>query len=269
MGEHDFERVEILTGPGSCDVQEGDVPACAGPCEALGEPVGVQPGQNQEVADVQNARGGSSTGSRSAATKPALAPTQWMNRRSWPRTLTTSVWLVASADRSSARASTPRDSSVSVAKRPKMSSPTRAQTAARDAEPGEIDGGVGGPAADVQDQLVDRRPARRTAANDRAAARVVGDDQAGTDDGARVAEFAVEDGRQLRQGPRMQECPGTFRVMRKRCLSAWTATLVLTRAVGFSSGCRSRRRSRLPIGTSAARPRRSPACRSSPRSRRR
>ena len=43
-------------------------------------------------------RGGrSSTASRSAATKPVLAPTEWMNRRSSPRTLTIRVWLVASS----------------------------------------------------------------------------------------------------------------------------------------------------------------------------
>ena len=40
-------------------------------------------------------RGGeASTASRSSATKPAVGPDEWMNRRSSPRTLTISVWLV-------------------------------------------------------------------------------------------------------------------------------------------------------------------------------
>ena len=45
---------------------------------------------------------------------------------------------------------------VSVANRPKISSPTRAQIVGRDAQPGEVDRRVGGAAADIQDQLVDR-----------------------------------------------------------------------------------------------------------------
>jgi hypothetical protein len=68
----------------------------------------------------------------SAAVNNALAPKEWMNRRSSPATLTIMVWLVsAPALVCSASMSTPCSRSISPTTRPNTSLPTRPATLAR------------------------------------------------------------------------------------------------------------------------------------------
>ena len=85
-----------------------------------------------------------------------------------------------------------------MANRPKMSSPTRAQIAARDAQPGEVDGRVGRAAADIQDQLVDRDQLAGPGQMVERRADMVGHDQPGTDD--RSALCSVDGDVETRSG---------------------------------------------------------------------
>ena len=103
-------------------------------------------------------RGGCSRiASRSAATKPVLAPTQWMNRRSWPCTLTIKVWLVARSwiDLKSARIDPVSFEGLGGESAEDIVADAGADRR-RDPQPCEVDRRVGGAAADVQNQLVDR-----------------------------------------------------------------------------------------------------------------
>ena len=132
-------------------------------------------------------RGGcSSTASRSAATKPVLAPTEWMNRRSSPRTLTIRVWLVASGGSILSAAQSTPSAAQGLGGEPAEDVVADAGAdRRRDAQPGEVDGRVGGAAADVQDQLVDRDQLAGPGQVIERRADMVGHHQPGADDGRR------------------------------------------------------------------------------------
>ena len=132
LGEYDLEPVEILAGPGRRDVEQGQGPRGAGPAEPIGQLVGVEVGEDQEIPDVQDTRRALQHRVQIGGHEPVLAPTVWMKRRSSPRTLMIRVWLVGSDGSTfSAAQSIPRLCRVSVANRPKLSVPTRAQIAVR------------------------------------------------------------------------------------------------------------------------------------------
>ena len=97
-----------------------------------------------------------------------LAPTQWMNRRSSPRTFTTRVWLVGSSRVDHERTRVDVVCLERLGRKP--AEDVVADTGAdgrRHAEPGEVDRGVGGAAADVEHQLVDRDQLAGSSASDR------------------------------------------------------------------------------------------------------
>ena len=129
--QHDLQTAEIIAGAGRRHVEQRDRARRRATANRSASSWRIELGQDQEIADVQHAGAECEHWSRSAATNPGLAPTEWMNRRSSPRTLTINVWLVASVGVDLQRiARRPVVTRVSVANRPKMSSPTRAQIAA-------------------------------------------------------------------------------------------------------------------------------------------
>ncbi len=113
-----------------------------------------------------------------------LAPTQWMNRRSWPRTLTISVWLVASCGSILSALVSTLWASQGLGGEPAEDVVADAGTdRGRDPQPGEVDRRVGGSAADVQHQLVDRDQLAGPGQMVKRRAEMVGHDQPSTDDG--------------------------------------------------------------------------------------
>ena len=167
LREHDLEPVEIRPGPGRRHVEQGERPRGPRPPEPIGQLVGVEVGEDQEIADVQDAGADWSTASRSAATNPVLAPTVWMKRRSSPLTLTIKVWLVGRDGSTFSDAqSTPRLCEGLGREPPEDVGADPGANRRRDPEPGEVDGRVGRPAADIRARGYRRRSTRPGGASD-------------------------------------------------------------------------------------------------------
>ena len=273
-GQDRAERLEVVARPGRGDVEDGDRARPSGPGRT------ARPGRRRRARAGSGSsrcrgRAGAGRGPRRGrpAAKPRFAPKEWMNRRSSPLTLTIRVWLVARAGRSSGAAtSTPCATSVSVANRPKTSSPTLPQIDDADAQPRQVHRRVGRAAADVQDQLVDRDQLARARAGGRSAvqrwsattipAQTTGDAgvrRCGGLDTVEIPAGRASRRRAIRAGhPRSQPTTPNRHGQ------------PTSPAVDVRSGCRSRRRPRRrePCdGRLVVDARR--ACRSAPRSRRR
>ena len=133
-----------------------------------------------------------------------------------------------------------------------------------DPQPGEVDGRVGRPAADVQDQVVhgDQLAGPRQVVERRGD--VVGDDQSGTDDGRGGLDGHGGDGHD-RLPPGEGGGRGASAVV-VRGPAADSGRRTAGR--GLRTGCRSRRRPHpCAAGRPTAPPRRSRACRRAPRAR--
>ena len=159
LGQDRAEVVEVVAGPGRGDVEDRDRPPARGPRRT------ARPGPRRRGRAGSGSRrgratrgGGSSTASRSAAVKPRLAPKEWMNRRSWPRTLTISVWLVARSGSTVKAADVDAALDQGLGDEPAEGVVADLAADRRRATPSlaRSTAAFGGAAADVQDQLVDR-----------------------------------------------------------------------------------------------------------------
>ena len=210
-------------------------------------------------------RGGwASIASRSSATNPRLAPTVWMKRRSWPRTLTIRVWLVACVPSVfSAEQSTPwrterfrGETSEDV-----VADPGTDRRA--DPQPSEVDGRVGRPAADVQEQVVHRDQLAGPGKVVQRRGDVVGDHQSCADDGRGLLDARGSCGHD-----RLSPGEGDAAEPRRSSSGAPRPIQIEGAGRGLRPGRRSMRRPH-PCWQGFRRhtPRRSHACRRAPRAR--
>ena len=113
-----------------------------------------------------------------------------MNRRSSPRTFTTSVWLVGSSRSIRSAAGIDLVRFKRLGGEPAEDVVAHAGTDGRaHAQPRQVDRRVGGAAADVEHQLIDRDQLTGPRQVRNGGAQVVGHDQAGTDDGRGAVDF--------------------------------------------------------------------------------
>ena len=119
----------------------------------------------------------------SAALNSRLAPKVWMKRRSWPCTLTISVWLVSAPGLVLMHDTSTRASrSMSATTRPKISRADAADDGDLHLHLGEIDRRIRRAAADGQQHAVGHDQLARGGQMGDRRADVVGDDDAGAQD---------------------------------------------------------------------------------------
>ena len=184
MGQDGAERLEVIARPGRGDVQKGDRAGFPRQGEPLGQAGGVELGKDQEIADVQDAwrraeglvqvgRGEIKVGAGGVDEPAVLAPDvedQGLAGRP-PRADFQGLDVHSVGDEGLGG-----EPAQDVVADPGTDRDGRSQ-------PRQVDGGVGRPAADVEDELIDRHKLTRAGQPGDGRGDVVDDDHPRAHDG--------------------------------------------------------------------------------------